>query len=108
MNSSQPDDFAVNRSLPIGDTIYFQGTLAPLTTPTVYTIPSAGTYIGVTGRAQFESNAALWGVTHVNDGARALPDTGRDQSTVWTAAAASGLFLLAGLALLTSRRKRAR
>jgi LPXTG-motif cell wall-anchored protein len=105
LNSSQPDDFAVNRSLTIGDTIFFQGTLAPLSIPTVYTIPSAGSYIGVTGRVQFDSNAALWGVTHVNDGVRALPDTGIDESNGWTVAVASGLFVLAGIALLTSRRK---
>lgn len=108
LNSSQVDDFAVNRSLAIGDTIYFQGSIAPLSLPTVYSIPSAGTYIGVTGRPQFDSNAALWGVTHVNDGVRALPDTGIDERNSWTAALASGLFVLAGFALLTSRRKRAR
>lgn len=108
LNSSQPDDFAIDRSLPVGEKIFFQDYLAPLSLPTVYSVASAGTYIGVTGRVQFESNAALWGVTHVNDGVRALPDTGSDQSTVWTAAVASGLFLLAGIALLTSRRKRAR
>jgi hypothetical protein len=106
LNSSQPDDFAVGRSLPIGETIYFQP-YSPLLEPvTVYSIASAGTYIGVTGFPQFNSNTALWGVTHVNDGVRALANTGLDADTAWVATTAGAILALTGIALVTVRRKR--
>jgi len=106
LNSSQPDDFAVGRSLPIGDKIYFQDYLPPLGPVTVYSIASAGTYIGVTGFPQFDSNTALWGVTHVNDGVRALANTGLDANTAWVATTAGAILALTGIALVTVRRKR--
>lgn len=107
LNSSQPDDFAVNRSLPIGEKIFFQDYVAPLAPATVYSIASAGTYIGVTGYPQFDSNTALWGVAHVNDGLRTLPNTGLDASTAWVATTAGAMLALTGIALVTVRRKSA-
>jgi LPXTG-motif cell wall-anchored protein len=108
LNSSSYDDYAVGRTLNLGSTIYFQDLdLAPLAIPDVYEVSSPGVYIGVTGSG-FQNNAALWGLTYVNAGARALPDTGVDSGAMWAWASGAGALALAGMILVRIRRHIAR
>lgn len=108
LNSNVSDDYAVGRTLNLGSTIYFQDMdLAPLSIPDVYEVSSPGVYIGVTGTG-FQNNAAMWGLTYVNAGARALPDTGVDAGFVWAWASGAGALALAGIALVRIRRQAAR
>ena len=108
LNSNTLDDFAVGRTLNLGSTIHFQDIdLAPLAIPDVYEVSTPGVYVGVTGSA-FQNNAALWGLTYVNSGVRALPDTGVDAPSMWAWASGAVALALAGMILVRIRRLTAR
>ena len=108
LNSSTYDDYAVGRTLTLGSTVFIQDLdLSPLSIPDVFEVSAPGIYVGVTGSA-FQNNAALWGLTYVNAGARALPNTGVDAGSVWAWASGAGALALAGMLLVRIRRQTAR
>ena len=108
LSSSTPQDYATGRNISVGSTLYIEPYLPIQSLPDVLELPAVGAYIGVTGQVSVNANAALWGVTYVNAGARALPDTGVDLAALWATTTGAVTLALAGLALVVLRRKSAR
>ncbi len=108
LNSSASGDYAVDRSLVLGSSMFVEPVNLLNSPVPIVEVSSAGTYIAVTGQASVNANASLWGVSYVNDGTRALPNTGRDSSSFWAMTAGAATLALVGLGLVALRRKTAR
>ena len=107
LNSSMEADYATGRSLSVGASLFIEPSIGIVRVNPVFELESANTYIAVVGDRR-NVNAALWGVTRINPGVRALPNTGLDMAAMWATVGGSLIVMLSGASLIATRRRSSR